>query len=431
MKQRIITSVIALSLLSTMTAWGQTSVIKREQAKQKPQVSKAKPQNSYKEKHFIVDSIEYHTRSAKEVLLYSVKKKVNGHFVIPEKVSFEGKEYTVVAINNTLGNKKNLKEVTVPSSLKEMIGRPFSGDTALTTIHIAPGNTTFEIVEHGALMNKAIKTLMWVPTRLTGDYDVPAGTRHINKGAFEDCRISSVTMPSTVESIGEYALSYCKNIQSIIIPPNVKKIDSHVFSGCERLKEIILPDGLEEIGFEQFSCCWALKKLRIPKGVRKIYKFAFWGTRISDFEVDPANPSFSARNGMLCSKDGQTLVRYPTSWRANKELTGFKTIGEFAFYDTSIEDLIIPEGVITIETEAFRESGIKSVNIPNSVVTLKDKAFRDCDKLETIVLPYHLLNTLEKSVFYGCKKLKEITLRFSDGSTKMVPVEEKWMKYAY
>jgi len=42
MKQRIITSVIALSLLTTMPAWGQTAVIKRTLATEKASKGKAR-----------------------------------------------------------------------------------------------------------------------------------------------------------------------------------------------------------------------------------------------------------------------------------------------------------------------------------------------------------------------------------------------------
>ena len=419
--------------LTTLSVWGQTQVIKRKPTASSSTTAKGKSNNSYTYKQFVVDSIEYHTESANEVLLYDVKRKVKGHFVIPEIINYQGKDYKVVAINNTLAGKKLLKEVTIPSTLKEMLYRPFGGDTALTTIHIAPGNTTFEIGGRGELINKITKTLMWVSPRLTGHYDVPSGTKAIKQGAFSDCKFSSITIPSIVETIGEWAFDDCKQLSKLVIPQNVKKTESSVFAGCEKLKEIVLPDDLKEIGYNSFACCWALHKLRIPRGLQKINKYAFWATRIIEFEVDLANPNYSAVNGMLCSKDGKTLVRYPTGgyWGSPKiSISGISNIGEYAFYDCPIDSIAIPQSVTCIEQGAFRESHIKTIFIPNSVVKLGNCAFIGCNELKRVSIPSHLIDHLEESIFYGCKKLKEITVRYTDGTTKQVPIEEKWKKWA-
>lgn len=433
MRQRIICLQLLFFLLTTVPAWGQTTVIKRKPtAASSSTTAKGKSNNSYTYKEFVVDSIEYHTESANEVLLFSVKRKVKGHFIIPGIVNHQGKDYKVVAINNALAGKKLLKEVTIPSTLKEMLYRPFGGDTALTAIHVAPGNTTFENGESGELINKITKTLMWVSPRLTGHYEVPTGIKNINQGAFSDCKFSLITIPSTVEKIGELAFADCKQLSKLVIPQNVKQIEAGVFSGCEKLKEIVLPDGLKEIGYKSFACCWALHKLRIPRGLQKINRYAFWATRITEFDVDSANPNYSAVNGMLCSKDGKTLVRYPTGgyWGSPKiSISGICNIGEYAFYDCPIDSIAIPESVTCIEQGAFRESHITSIYIPNSVVKLGNIVFHSCNRLKKVSIPSHLVDHLEKSIFYGCNNLEIITVRNPDGTTKQVPIEEKWKKW--
>ena len=54
----------------------------------------------------------------------------------------------------------------------------------------------------------------------------------IGQSAFYACSITSVTIPESVTSIGQFTFSDCHSLTSVTIPNSVKSIGSYAFSGC-------------------------------------------------------------------------------------------------------------------------------------------------------------------------------------------------------
>ena len=70
----------------------------------------------------------------------------------------------------------------------------------------------------------------------------------ISSDAFAGCtNITSITIPSGVETIGEGAFEGCTNLTEINLPDSVTTIAESAFEGCSNLSEITIPDGVEEI----------------------------------------------------------------------------------------------------------------------------------------------------------------------------------------
>ena len=58
--------------------------------------------------------------------------------------------------------------------------------------------------------------------------------------------------------------------------------------------------------------------------------------------------------------------------------TGVKTIEEEAFFgDTSLDEVILPEGMTTIESKAFADSSLSSINLPSTLTTIASDAFEN------------------------------------------------------
>ena len=68
----------------------------------------------------------------------------------------------------------------------------------------------------------------------------------------------------------------CGNLQTVSLPSTLKSIGPYTFTHCLNLKSIVLPDGLTEIGTGAFRNCDSLKKLTIPDSVVKIGNDIFW-----------------------------------------------------------------------------------------------------------------------------------------------------------
>lgn len=83
------------------------------------------------------------------------------------------------------------------------------------------------------------------------------------------------------------------------------------------------------------------------------------------------------------------------------------SIGEKAFYNGTMEEIVLPASLISISASAFENcSKLKKINIPNMLVSIGEKAFSRCISLEEIILPDGI-NKLGEWCFYnsGIKKI--------------------------
>lgn len=86
---------------------------------------------------------------------------------------------------------------------------------------------------------------------------------------------TQVTIPDTVEIIGEGAFEENDNIESVVIPNSVTEIKRYAFWGCDNLKTVTLGNGIKEIGPYTFANCKGLKQITIPSNVKSIGLQAF------------------------------------------------------------------------------------------------------------------------------------------------------------
>ncbi len=94
--------------------------------------------------------------------------------------------------------------------------------------------------------------------------------------AFRNCaNLTSVTLPTSLTSIGQYSFMNCSGLREISIPGNVSRIGSQAFKGCTGLTTVNLSTGLQEIGEEAFEDCTKLVSIMIPSNVTSIEENAF------------------------------------------------------------------------------------------------------------------------------------------------------------
>lgn len=82
-----------------------------------------------------------------------------------------------------------------------------------------------------------------------------------------------------------------------------------------------------------------------------------------------------------------------------------KSIGNHAFYDSSIESIVLPKYLTEIGNFAFSCSQLKSIEIPSSVQIIKQEAFANCENLESFTLETENLIYFDMNTFLGCDSL--------------------------
>lgn len=227
-----------------------------------------------------------------------------------------------------------------------------------------------------------------------------------------DIKIPSKINGKDVTAIADNAFYYCY-IESIELPKTLRVIGDRAFLGVSGLEKIELPNKLERIGKNSFFSCVDLKRISIPSTLKEIGETAFYDCKsLESFSVDNSNDFYSASDGILYSKDGETLITYPLA-KKNTEFTvpsdvkaieryafsgseklekvtisaSVRTLGEGCFDSChSLSEVILNNGLVSIEKRAFAECAVTSIVIPDSVEKIGIAAFYNSPLLENVVV---------------------------------------------
>lgn len=213
----------------------------------------------------------------------------------------------------------------------------------------------------------------------------------VGEGAFSEKRgITSVIIPEGIVSIEENAFCDCDNLESITIPNSVIKIKDFALAGC-KITNIMISEKITEIGENTFYGCKYLEK----------------------FNTSNQNKIYKSIDGVLYSKDGKELLRYPIG----KKDTMFKIpdfvekINSFAFANTiHIQKVELNDNVKVIDECAFANClNLKEVKVNRKLEILGRAAFNGCSNLKSIEL-FEGLKVIEDSSFSNCNNLSEVNI---------------------
>lgn len=141
----------------------------------------------------------------------------------------------------------------------------------------------------------------WVfscPTNITSIV-IPEGWRFIGDGVF-----------SGPSEGWHYVSNACSKMASISLPSTLRSIGSEAFRGCVSLDNISFPEGITNLPDGVVEYCTGLKCVTIPSTVEKIDEYAFRGCKIAYFRVSEDNPYYcSDYVGFLYDKPKKTLIR--------------------------------------------------------------------------------------------------------------------------
>lgn len=145
----------------------------------------------------------------------------------------------------------NLKDITLPSTLKHIGKETFACCKTLPSIYLPE---SVETISSGAFYKCSAITSITLPSKLT----------EISDNLFYNCTsLKTVKIPTGVEKISQSAFSYCTAITRITIPQSVRVIDGYAFFSCTSLKSITIPFYVDTIGKKAFASCAALTKVTL------------------------------------------------------------------------------------------------------------------------------------------------------------------------
>lgn len=208
---------------------------------------------------------------------------------IPAEIEVENVKYPVtsIAAEAFYGN-GTIKSVTIPASVKTVETDAFRNVRLLTNVNIADlkawcavefanGNANPIYNVFSSTLESNWGTVNIGGQKVTTTLAIPEGIDSIGRSFYGFKSLTDVTLPESLNTLGDQAFANCTKIESITIPANVETIGS-AFFGCSGLKNVDIKADLKALGNNAFYNC-ALDTITLPANLESIGMSTFSGNK--------------------------------------------------------------------------------------------------------------------------------------------------------
>ncbi|MDY5948043.1 MAG: leucine-rich repeat domain-containing protein, partial [Oscillospiraceae bacterium] len=304
------------------------------------------------------------------IYLGNVLLKYKG--TVPQNENVEIKAGIRVIADKAFYNQSNLTDITFPGTVEYVGKSAFEGTGWLGS---QPDGEIY--TDKAFLQYKGS-----VPIE-EYDYVIKDGTVSVSPQAFKGKPITSVVFPSSVEYIGESAFYYCTKLSETVFPSDskLKYIGENSFLSCSKLKTFDLPQSLEVIESNAFSDCYGINCIDFPASVEYIGLTVF--PSAMTITVDENNKYYCSDGyGVVFNKDKTILYFAPKiiDGYVYTVPNGVTEVFDRAFYQCTINEITFSSSVKSIGESAFYHSSVKKAVIPPETA-VKTGAFDQCKDL--------------------------------------------------
>ena len=230
----------------------------------------------------------------------------SGVVVIPNKLTYESKNYTVTEIDDyAFSGCSKITSISIPNSVWNIGFCAFSGCEGLKEIHISDlaawcELSFYDILDYVGDSPFHYATELYLNGKLVTDLVVPNNVTHIGAHTFERYeKLRSVVLHEGIEAIYKSAFYGCTNLTDIKFSENIEYIgvcafdetswyenkpNGEIYIGKFLYKykgempnntSVVIKDGTEVVCESAFDCCKELTSITLPSSLKQIHDYAF------------------------------------------------------------------------------------------------------------------------------------------------------------
>lgn len=190
---------------------------------------------------------------------------------------------------------------------------------------------------------------------------------------------TNIVVPDTIDGrkvtvLGNSTFQYCtqaSDIESVTLPDSLTTIEKNAFYNCEKLKSVTIPQNVSSIGLAAFV-----------EGLSE--------SSLTEIKVDPENPYFSEKDGVVFSKDGTKLIVFPSGRSGDYQIPdGTVSVGDYAFYYcVNVSSITVPGSVRSLGEGAFGNcSSLTKAVLKEGLEEIGEYAFQSSSGIRDIIIP--------------------------------------------
>lgn len=238
---------------------------------------------------------------------------------------------------------------------------------------------------------------------------IPDSVCMIARNAFAHCD-KLIQIENGVKYVDKWVIGSEENVTSATLRSDTIGIADNAFYMNRELTDIIMPNGMKTIGNDALSYCRELTRINIPSSVVNIYGVFDSCRKLEEISVENGNEIYKSIGNCLIKTDTKTLI---TGCKNSviPDDGSVTAISSFAFRGCSgLTDIIIPNTVTDIGNNAFAScTGLQSITLSDALQIINESVFSGCTGLTEVTLGENIYK-IGKYAFLGCSGLTSFTM---------------------